>query len=589
MFYLPVVFLIFPATPSAPKEPIPWYDAILFRVAALTCGYFGLNGLKIIGLGWEYAAPLVPTLLSLLLWALVIEAVRRSADISLMVTCLIFSLYPLFAYHLPGFLKGQPFDLLTTARLHVMGANGIIGLPFFVLVNLLIGFILFGVILQNSGGGAFFYNLASSLLGQYRGGAAKIGILGSSFFGMLSGSTVSNVVAIGSMTIPAMKRTGFSAHYAAAIESCASAGGPIMPPVMGAAAFIMASFLNVPYYQIAIAAAIPACLYYLGLFIQVDGYAAKTGLKGFPKSELPPLWDTLKQGWFYLGVIVIMCYFLLSLTVEAWAPFYASGALVILSMVKKETRLTWPSTILMLSDLTKSLSQLVAILSAAGLLIGGLTVTGVALSFSRELVAAVGNNSLLILLAGALTSFVLGLGMPTTACYIFLAVVMVPALVSLNIDPLGAHLFVFYWGALSDITPPTALCVAAASGIAGSNFMQTGWTAMRLGFIKYLIPFFFVYNSALLTHGPVWEVLLATPFATIGVFYLSSALEGYLWGVGTLNLTSRILLIAGGLLTAFPELITTLVGLTLLVAVTLINYLPMRVKKRKTKESDSVG
>jgi TRAP transporter 4TM/12TM fusion protein len=583
-FYLPVVFLISPATPSAPKDRIPWYDAILFGVTALICFYFGLNGLKIVGLGWEYAAPLVPTLLSLLLWALVIEAVRRSADLSLMVTCLIFSLYPLFAYHLPGFLKGQPFDLLTTARLHVMGANGVIGLPFFVLVNLLIGFILFGVILQSSGGGAFFYNLASSLLGQYRGGAAKIGILGSSFFGMLSGSTVSNVVAIGSMTIPAMKRTGFSPHYAAAIESCASAGGPIMPPVMGAAAFIMASFLNVPYYQIAIAAAIPACLYYFGLFIQVDGYAAKTGLKGFPKSELPLLWGTLKQGWFYLGVIVIMCYFLLSLTVEAWAPFYASGALLILTLVKKETRLTWPSTVLMLSDITKSLSQLVAILSAAGLLIGGLTVTGVALSFSRELVASVGSNSLLILIAGALTSFVLGLGMPTTACYIFLAVVMVPALVTLKIDPLGAHLFVFYWGALSDITPPTALCVAAASGIAGSNFMQTGWTAMRLGVVKYLVPFFFVYNAALLTHGPLWDVLLSTLFAVIGVFYLSSALEGYLWGLGILNLTSRILMVAGGLLTAFPELITTLIGLILLVAVTLFNYLPMRGKKRKTKE-----
>ena len=330
-FYLPVVFLIYPATPSAPKDRIPWYDALLFGVTALICFYFGLNGLKIVGLGWEYAAPFAPTLLSLLLWALVIEAVRRSADLSLMVTCLIFSLYPIFAYHLPGFLKGQSFDLLTAARLHAMGANGIIGLPFFVLANLLIGFILFGIILQNSGGGAFFYNLASSLLGQYRGGAAKIGILGSSFFGMLSGSTVSNVVAIGSMTIPAMKRTGFSAHYAAAIESCASAGGPIMPPVMGAAAFIMASFLNVPYYQIAIAAAIPACLYYLGLFIQVDGYAAKTGLKGIPRNELPPLWGTLKQGWFYLGVIVIMCYFLLSLTVEAWAPFYASGALLILN------------------------------------------------------------------------------------------------------------------------------------------------------------------------------------------------------------------------------------------------------------------
>lgn len=321
MFYLPVVFLIFPATKSSPQNRVPWYDAIVFLVAIITCGYFGLNGLKIVSFGWEYAAPLAPSLLSVLLWILVIEAVRRASDIALMITCVVFSLYPLFAHVMPSVLKGQSFDLLTTARLHAMGANSIVGLPLFVLCNLLIGFILFGTLLQYTGGGTFFYNLASALLGRSRGGAAKIGILGSAFFGMLSGSTVSNVVAIGSMTIPAMKRTGFSPHYAAAIESCASAGGPIMPPVMGAAAFVMASFLNVPYIEVAIAAAIPACLYYLGLFVQVDGYAARTGLKGLPKNELPPLWRTLKEGWFYLGVILVMCYFLLSLAVEAWAPF----------------------------------------------------------------------------------------------------------------------------------------------------------------------------------------------------------------------------------------------------------------------------
>jgi len=276
-----------------------------------------------------------------------------------------------------------------------------------------------------------------------------------------------------------------------------------------------------------------------------------------------------------------MCYFLISLAVEAWAPFYASAALILLSMFKKETRLTWHSIVDMMTDLTKSLAQLAAILSAAGLLIGGLTVTGVALSFSRELVVAVGNNSFLILLAGAFTSFVLGLGMPTTACYIFLAVVMVPALVALKINPMGAHLFVFYWGALSDITPPTALCVAAASGIAGSNFMQTGWTAMKLGFIKYVVPFFFVYNPALLTHGSVWEVLYITSFAIVGIFYLGSALEGYLWGFGKLNVPSRILILIGGALTAFPEIISSIVGLLLLGLITLANYLSVKLKKEK--------
>jgi TRAP transporter 4TM/12TM fusion protein len=382
------------------------------------------------------------------------------------------------------------------------------------------------------------------------------------------------------MTIPAMKRTGFAPHYAAAIESCASAGGPIMPPVMGAAAFVMASFLNIPYYQIAIAAAIPACLYYLGLFVQVDGYAAKTGLKGLPRTELPSFWGTLKEGWFYIGVVVILCYFLLSLAVEAWAPFYASGALILLSMIRKETRISWRALINIISASGKNMAQLVAILGAAGLLIGGLSVTGVALSFSRELVAAVGNNTLLILIVGALTSFVLGLGMTTTACYIFLAVVMVPALVSLNIDELGAHMFVFYWGALSDITPPTALCVAAACGIAGSKFMQTGWTAMRLGAVKYLVPFFFVYSPALLTHGTWQTIALHTAFAIVGVTIIASALEGYLVGIGKLNMISRGILLAGGLLIAFPEIYTTILGLVVIGAFLMADFIFTRLRRR---------
>ncbi len=580
-FYLAIVFLLYPARESGPKDRVPWYDVLLFLMTCISSGYLGTQGINIVTYGWEYSAPLLPTVFGVFLWILVIEAIRRTSDLGMTLVCLGFSLYPLFAFMMPGVMEGQSFDFLTTARLHAMGANGIIGIPFFTVCTLLIGFIIFGIVIQNSGGGVFFFNLANSLMGRSRGGAAKIGILGSSFFGMLSGSTVSNVLAIGSMTIPVMKRTGFSPHYAAAIESCASAGGPIMPPVMGAAAFIMASFLNLPYYKIAIAAAIPACLYYLGLFVQVDGYAAKSGLKGLPSAELPSFWGTLKTGWFYIGVIIILCYFLLTLAVEAWAPFYASAALIILTMIRKETRLTWRTFLNIIAESGKNMAQLTAILCAAGLLIGGLSVTGVALSFSRELVAAVGNNTLLILIVGAITSFILGLGMTTTACYIFLAVVMVPALVAMRIDELGAHMFVFYWGALSDITPPTALCVAAACGLAGSNFMQTGWTAMRLGAVKYFVPFFFVYSPALLMHGTWSEIVLFTSFAIFGVTVIASSLEGYLVGIGRLGLFPRAVLLIGGGLIAFPEVYTTVVGLITSIAGIAANFL----LKPKMKEN----
>jgi len=270
---------------------------------------------------------------------------------------------------------------------------------------------------------------------------------------------------------------------------------------------------------------------------------------------------------------------LLFLNFEGRAPFYASGAMFILSMLKKDTRLNWKKFITMITDIGKVITQLVAILAAAGLIIGGLSVTGVALAFSSELVGAVGKNVFLILLTGAFSSFVLGLGMTITACYIFLAIVMVPALINLGIDPLAAHLFVFYWGVLSEITPPVALCVSAASGLAGSDFMKTGWTAMRLGAIKYIIPFFFAYNPALLTHGTWSEVLIATVFAIVGIFYLASALENYLWGVGSLKWPQRILLIVGGLLTAFPEMVTTLIGLIIVILIHSINYFAVRKKK----------
>jgi TRAP transporter 4TM/12TM fusion protein len=555
------VFLCYPATKSSPQARVPWYDIILFAGTIVINIFLGINGSIIVSMGWEYIAPPIPTAMSVLLWILVLEAARRVTDISMFSICLVFSFVPIFAEYLPGILKGVSFDFLTTARLHSMGMSSILGIPLYTVFTLLVGFMLFGVILQSTGGGTFFLDVAQALLGHKRGGAAKMGVLGSGFFGMLSGSTVSNVLAIGSMTIPAMKRTGFTPMYAAAIESCASAGGPIMPPVMGAAAFIMASFLSVSYAEVALAAFIPACLYYLGLFVQIDGYAARNHLQGLAKADLPPLWETLKAGWFYLFVIAVLCYFLLALRVEAWAPFYASAALIILSMLRKKTRLSPQDFKKITIASGHVIMQLTAILSAAGLLIGGLTLSGVALSFSRELVFLAGDNTFLILVVGAITSFILGLGMTTSACYIFLAIVMAPALVKLGIDPMAAHLFILYWGALSDLTPPTALCVAAASGIAGSKFMPTANLAMGLGAVKYIIPFFFVYAPALITHAPWYQVLCHTFFAVIGITVLSSAIEGYLMGVGVLkNRFFRVLLFAGGGLIAFPRMDATLAG-----------------------------
>lgn len=580
-FYLSPAFLLYPATKSAPKKKIPWYDTVLFLLTAFISLYFCVHGLDIIELGWEYVAPVTPTLFSILLWFLAIEAVRRSSGLPLAVLCFIFSFYPLYAGYMPGFLKGQAFDFLTTARNHAMSINSILGVPLNTVGTLLIGFMFFGVVLQATGGGDFFLNVANALLGYARGGPAKVAVLASALFGSLSGSAISNVITTGSMTIPTMKKTGYEPHYAGAVEACASTGGTIMPPIMGAAAFVMASFLGRPYVDIVVAALIPSLLYYLGLFFQLDAHAVKIGLKGMPKSELPPLGETLKSGWYYIFVLAVLFYFLFTLRVEAWAPFYASALLIVIALLKKKRRLKLADFLDMITGTGRVLIELVTILAAVGLLVGALSVTGVAFAFSRELVTAVGNNLFLLLLAGALTSFILGFGMTSTACYIFLAIVLAPALVSIGISPIAAHFFVLYWGIISFITPPVALAAFTAAGLAGANPMQTGFTAMRLGIVTYFIPFLFVYNPVLLAQGSPGEILYAFFTAAIGVFCIAGALEGLLVGIGKLSLPARVIILIGSPMMVLPGWKTDLIGVVIVGSVILVTY---GINRRRVQE-----
>jgi len=525
--------------------------------------YFAIHGLQIIEKGWEFVAPPLPTIFSLTLWFLLLEAVRRVAGSVLMGTCLFFSFYPLFANLMPGFLEGRDFSLLATARYHAMSVESILGIPMKVVGSLLIGFMIFGVTLQFTGGGKFFLNLALALWGKSRGGPAKVAVISSALFGTMSGSVISNVVSTGSMTIPTMKRTGYPGYYAGAIEACASTGGALMPPVMGTAAFIMASFLSIPYWKICVAALIPSLLYYWGLFLQADGYAARVGLKGLEVKDLPSLTKTLKEGWFYLLALFLLVYFLLYLKVEAWAPFYASLLLLCLAMIKRETRLSGEKFKLLLMGIGKFLSELVALLGGIGLVIGALSMTGVAHSFSRELVSFAGGNVFLLLLIGALTSFILGMGMTAAACYIFLAIVLAPALTASGLKPLAVHLFVMYWGLVSFITPPVALGAITAASIAQADPIKTGLQAMKLGAVIYFIPFYFVFNPALILQEPLRETFFPLLTAFLGVFLISSSLEGYLRGLGILNFPERIGYIFAGMLLSVPEWRTDLIGIAM--------------------------
>ncbi|UCH48966.1 MAG: TRAP transporter fused permease subunit, partial [Betaproteobacteria bacterium] len=403
----------------------------------------------------------------------------------------------------------------------------------------------------------FFNNLAFALFGAVRGGPAKVSIFASGLMGSVSGSIVSNVMTTGVVTIPTMKRIGFSPAYAGGVESCASTGGVLMPPVMGATAFVMASFLGVPYVTVALAALVPSILLYFGLFMQIDGYAARRGLKGLPRAELPSAAKTFREGWQYLLVFVLLVWMLLVLQQEAVAPFYATALLLVINQFSKLYRLNWKRLGGLIEGIAGALGELSALLVGVGLIIGSLSVTGLAGTLANDLVYLAGNNVYVLLVMGAITSFVLGMGMTITACYIFLAIVLAPPLVAAGFDPVAVHLFMMYWGMVSFITPPVAIAAFVSAGIARAAPMDVAMRAVRLGSTMYFVPFFFVLNPALILRGSIDEIIIVVGTAIIGILLIASALEGYLLGHGALRgtlpgLAARLLLFAAGLLLVIP-------------------------------------
>ncbi|MCK1803320.1 TRAP transporter permease [Brevibacterium sp. R8603A2] len=565
-FFLPIVFLIFPIAKSQKDRAMPFYDVVLAALTFVVAFYFGLNGENIVNFGWDKSLtyPTITIVFSFIFWLLVLEALRRAAGLVVTLIALVFSIYPMFALAVPvPFLQGIPYQLDDAARIHVMGVDSILGLPLQTAASILIGFLLFGVALQHTGGATFFYDLAQSVFGRYRGGSAKVSSISSAFMGMMSGSAVSNVLTTGPMTIPAMKKSGFPGRYAAGVEATASTGGTITPPIMGTAAFLMVSFVGVPYGEIALAAAIPAVLYYFGIYIQVDAYSAKTGLKGVPKHLLPRAGRTALLGWPYIVALIGLILLLTVQKNESQAPYWVVGFLLVVAIFMKDHRLTPKSFVDFLFAGGKTIAEIIGIIAGVGLIVGGLSMTGVSLSLARELITLVGDNLFLILIAGAVTSFVLGMGMTVSAVYVFLAIVMAPALTGMGINPIAAHLFVIYWATVSYITPPVALASFAAANIAGTPPMSTSLTAMRLGSVKYIIPFAFVLNPALVAQdSTVFQIIYTFVFALIGVFFLGCAFEGWMIGVARrLTVVMRVVLFAAGLATLAPELTSSLIGL----------------------------
>ncbi|MGE0722946.1 MAG: TRAP transporter permease [Alphaproteobacteria bacterium] len=571
--FLAVAFLAFPAHGRA-RARVPVYDYVLGIAALAIAGYLAVNAQTIISSGWDILAPPLPTTLAAIFCVLVLEGLRRTGGPVLFAVCIVFFLYPLYAGYMPGFLWGTDFSPAEMVRAHALGTESIIGVPMQVASDLLIGYLVFGVVLAATGGGAFFMNLASALMGTSRGGPAKVAVLASGFFGMLSGSPTSNVITTGTMTIPTMKRCGYPAAYAGAVEACASTGGALMPPVMGTAAFIMASFLNVPYGEVALAAFLPALLYYLALIFQTDFYAARNGLVGLARSEVPPLGRTLAEGWFFLFCLALLTYLLLAMRIEGEAPFWVSLLLIAAALVRRHLNLRGALDLLV--DCGQAVAQIVALLGGIGMIVGALALTGVGNSFSRELVQLAGGNVYLLLFFGAITSFILGMGMTASACYIFLAIVLAPALVKSGLDPMASHLYILYWGIVSFITPPVALAAITAASIAKAKAMETGVKSMRIGLLLLLLPVLFALEPALILKGAWYDSARAFATGVVAAMLLAASFEGYLPRIGALRPLERVLAGLAGMNLLIPELVTDLLGAAFAVAAIVVALVRLR-------------
>jgi TRAP transporter 4TM/12TM fusion protein len=540
---LVAVFLLVPARRASPRKRPTWIDALLALLSLAVGGYLAAFYPTIVNEIGELTPEKV--VLGAISFFLVMEACRRMSGWWLVVFIGIFVFYAHYSYLFPGILNAKGISWSKLAVHLYIDPNSLLGTPLAIGATTVIAFILFGQILYATGGGQFFTDVAMIMMGRFRGGAAKIAILGSGFFGMISGSPVANVMMEGSIMIPMMIRTGYRRHIAGAIESVAANGGQIMPPVMGAAAFVMAEFLHLPYAQVAIAAAIPAVLYYFALFVQVDLEAGKMGITRMPPESIPSFLAVLRCGWVFILPIVSILYFLFFLNLGAGqAALYGAAASLAVTFFRADTRLTGKKLVAVFEHTGLAMLELAVILAVAGMAEGILTLTGLAFLFTLFVEQLGSNNILLILALTAVVELVLGLPLPTTAVYVLVALTLAPAIIKLGILPLAAHLFVFYYAMLSLITPPIATTAFAGAAIAGANMMRTGWECMRLAFIAYLIPFIFVFDPLLLFQGPLHMIALAFATAILGTAAVGISMVGYF--VRPVGRLKRFLFAAGG-------------------------------------------
>jgi TRAP transporter 4TM/12TM fusion protein len=562
-FTLVLAFLLFPRASTSPRDRVSWADLGLAGASLVCVGYLFVH-YEYISLRFPTAEPLATAdmVIGAAAILLVLEATRRTIGLALPIVAGSFVVYALAGPWLPGALRHRGLTLEILIDQSYFTTEGIFGIPLAVAGSYVILFIVFGTFLEKSGAGSFFMNLANALAGGSRGGPGKVAVVSSSLFGTISGSAVANVMVTGMLTIPMMKRAGFKSPAAAAIEAVASTGGQIMPPIMGAAAFVMAEFMGVSYAQVMIAALIPATFYYGALFAAIHFNAMRTGLRGLPREELPLLGHILwRQGHLMLPLVIIFALLIQGFT-ASYAAMIATASVILLSWVRRETGITPWRTLEALRDGARQTIPVATATAAAGLVIGIILQLGLAIRFTGFLADVAAGSLIPALLITMVAGIILGTGMTTTAAYIMQAALLIPALIKIGVAPMAAHLFAFYFACLSAVTPPVALAVFAAATISGSNMWAAGWQAVKFAAAGFIVPFFFVYSPALLFDGTWAQVGVAVLTGSVGVVSLAAGLEGQCLRPATW--LERVLFVAAAITLIKPTLYTDVVGFGLL-------------------------
>ena len=508
-------------------------------------------------------------LFGVLLIITLIEATRRAVGKSLAIVVVCFIVYGFMGQHMPGFLAHVGMDITRITSVVYLGTDGIYGTAIYASASYIVLFVILGAVFNETGVGDYFTKLASRAFGKFRGGPAKIAVVASGLFGSISGSAIANVIGTGTFTIPMMKKCGFEDEYAAAVEASASTGGQIMPPVMGATAFLIAEYLGIPYFDLVKAALIPAVLFYVAILMTVDLYARKNNIKGVPESELPTWKELVKNVYLILPLIyliVSMSVFKMSVTKSGITSIIAT---IVCTLFSARNRIT-PDKLKKIVKASINGAKPVAIAcGVVGIIIGIVMGSGLGFRMSSVLIQVSNGHLGILLVLTMVVSLILGMGVPTTAAYLMLALLVVPALKQMNVLPLAAHLFIFYFGIISNVTPPVALAAYAAAGVARCNPTRTGVFAFKLSLSGFILPFMFVYNPVLLMQGGALDIIQSLITALLGIYSLSAALEKFVfkWNI---NRAERLVLLASALLLIIPGTITDLIGFAVLLGIFLI-------------------